>query len=108
LANGVDILVGQKGDTTTKFRLDSLTSNELNNNDVYIEPQTINKFSVNIPQIKSDGENIYEMNTPIITSGDFKNNDPIFNRNYSVNEISDGELLNQYLVLKTNFDELGD
>jgi hypothetical protein len=108
LENGVDILVGQKDNNICKFRLDSLVSNELDTNDLYIGSQIINKFNLNTDLIKNDDNNIYEIDKPIVTKVQFKNNDPIYNRNYSVNEISNNELLKEYIILKTNYDELGD
>jgi hypothetical protein len=107
LENGVDIFVGQKGSNECKFRFDSLVSNEMNTKDVYIGSQTIRKLECTNDLLKQN-DNVYEMKKPNITNAEFKNNDVIFNRNYKVNQITNDELLKEYLILKTNYDEAGD
>jgi hypothetical protein len=85
-----------------------LVSNELNTNDTYIGQQTINKINCNTNLINSIGENTYEINQPKITKVEFKNNDVFFNRNYFVNDISNNQILKEYVSFITNFQEIAD
>jgi hypothetical protein len=100
--------MGQRGDSDCKFRLDSLVSIEKDTDDTYIGSQTINKFNIATNLIQNDTNNVYKFIKPTISSVEFKNNDLIFNRNYRVDEITNNQLFNQYLMLKTNFGEAAD
>jgi hypothetical protein len=53
-------------------------------------------------------DNVYEINKPIAISAELKQNNLSFNRNYTIDEIENNELLKEYVILKTNFDETAD
>jgi hypothetical protein len=105
--NGIDIPISQENDNQCKFKFDSLISDEINTSDTYIGSQIIKKMDYNTDSINCV-DNIYEINKPTVISAELKQNNLSFNQNYAVDEIENNELLKEYVILKTNFDETAD
>jgi hypothetical protein len=108
LLNGVEIPLTPNQQNQYQFRLDCITANEVNTDDVYVENQSTDKIYLSSNNIVNETKNIYSLTKSCVNDIRFNGNDASYNEHYFPSDLTDEKIFTKYVNLVTNYQELGD